>query len=87
MVAVLGEQVVGCALEGVGGFFDYGVDFGGGGHGESVQDLALECSSWGYGAWWRVVDSGHASSVVASVCIFAVVDHDAGMEEGGAYCP
>jgi len=46
-----------------------------------VEDLALECPSWGNGSRWGVVDACKSSSVMSSVCIFSVVYDDAGMEE------
>ena len=58
MVAVPGEEVVGCALEDVGGFFDDGVYLVMGLDCKAVQDLAFECPSRGNCSWGSVVYAG-----------------------------
>lgn len=57
MVTVSCQKIVGCALEGVGCFFDDGVDFVLGLDCEAVQDFALERSSGRYSSGWCVVDA------------------------------
>lgn len=75
MVAVLGEQIVGSALESFGSVFDNGVDFVLRRDCEAVQNLTFECASWWLGAWFCPVYAGHAPLVVAAVGIFFAIDH------------
>ena len=81
MVAISSEQVVGCALKYIGGFFDYRIYFVLWLDCKSVEDLALESPSWGYSSRWGVVDACKSSSVMSPVCIFSIVYDDAGMEK------
>ena len=75
MVAVLGKQVVGGALEGFGSVFDNGVDFVLRGDCEAVQDLTFECASRWLGAWLCPVYAGHTPLVMTAVSVFFAIDH------------
>jgi hypothetical protein len=52
-----------------------------------LEDLAFERASWWFGLRPGPVDARHAALIVPAVCILFSVDDDAGVEEGGAYCP
>jgi hypothetical protein len=47
VVAVVGEEVVGCALKMVRGFFHDGFEFGVGAEDVALEDFLAECSTWG----------------------------------------
>jgi hypothetical protein len=103
VVAVFGEEVVGGALELLGGFFDDGLEFLFGPEGEAVED----CLSKGAAGWFltrtgesvtyvysyfegyllRPVYASFAARIMAPICVFLVVDNDAGVEQRAADCP
>lgn len=87
MVAVFRQQVVGSPEKLFGRFADDGVDLGRRREREAVQELAPEGAPWRLGAGRRPVDTRLASVCVATVGVFAAVDDDAGMEEGGSEEP
>lgn len=87
MVAVLRKQVVGGSQKLFGHFADDGVDFGGCREREAVQQLAPEGATGRLGAGRRPVHARLAAVGVAAVGVFAAVDDDAGVEEGGSEEP
>jgi hypothetical protein len=48
---------------------------------EAMENLTLECPAWWDSLWRRIINTSHATLVVASVCVLAVIDNDARMEE------
>ena len=87
VVAVAGEQVISGALELVGTVAHDGVDLGLRREGEALQDLGPEGSARRFRARPRPVYSRHPAPVVPALCVLLPVDHDARVQERGAYCP
>ena len=87
VVAVAGEQVVGGAVELVGAVAHDGVDLGLRREGEAVQDLGPERPTRRFRARPRPVHTRHPAPVVPAICVLLPVDHDAGVQEGGANGP
>lgn len=87
VVAVAGEDVVGGAVEVEGGAAHDGVDLGLRGEGEALQDLDAEGPARRLGAGLRPVHARHAAPVVPAVGVLLAVDHDAGVQQGGADGP
>lgn len=73
VVAVLGEQVVGGALELVGGVADDGVDLGLRREREAVEDLGPKSAARGFRLRPRPVHARDAALVVPAVGIFLTV--------------
>jgi hypothetical protein len=48
VVAIVSQEVVGCALEAFGGFFNDGFEFGFGEHGVALENFEAKCSAWGF---------------------------------------
>lgn len=84
MVAVFCQQVVGGPEKLFGHFADDGVDLGWCREREAVQELTPEGAAGGLGTGRRPVDARLASVCVTAVGVFAAVDDDAGVEEGGS---
>ena len=87
VVAVAGEQVISGALELVGTVAHDGVDLGLRREGEALQDLGPEGSARRFRARPRPVYSRHPAPVVPAICVLLPVDHDARVQERGAYRP
>lgn len=79
VVAVQREDVIRGAEELGGDVADRGVDFGLGGEGKAVDQLAFEDGAGGHLAGFGPVDAGDAGAAVASVGVFFAVYYDAGV--------
>lgn len=87
VVAVARQQVVGGALELVGAMAYDGVDLGLRGEREAMQQLRAEAATRGFRSRPRPVYACGSALVVAPICVFFSVDHDARVKQGGTYCP
>ena len=87
MIAVLAQQVVPRALELETRVSDNVVDFGRREKYEAVKQSAAECPTRWELSCSGVVHTGGIGSVMAAVGVFAIVQDDAAMKEGGAKDP
>ncbi len=77
VVAVLGQQIVGGALELFARFVDDGFDLVRRGDRETVQDLAAKGAAGWLCLGFCPVHARHPWLVMPAVCIFLAVDDDA----------
>ena len=63
------------------------VDFFFSSESEALQDRSSECAAGWFETGRGPVDAREVSAVVPAVGVFAVVDYDARVEEGGAEAP
>lgn len=63
------------------------VDFVLRGEGEAMEDLGSEGAARGNGLGSCPVYSSNSALVVATICVFSTVDHDACVQKRRSYCP